>query len=157
MMHRNTRSRRGFSLLEVMVALAILTVSMILLVQTQSSAVLLTNEAEKVIVGTDLARMKMTEALVELEKDGFQQSDVYEFGEFDELGDELLDVEFGKELDEYHWEYLVSEVDIEMIGDLASAAQSLPGAGGADEEGAAAAGGLARRSMRSARSASGRT
>jgi hypothetical protein len=55
---------------------------------------------------------------------------VYEFGEFDELGDDLLDMEFGKDLEEYHWEYLISEVDIEMLGDLASAAQGLPGAGG---------------------------
>jgi hypothetical protein len=116
-----------------MVALAILTVSMILLTQTQASAVFLTNEAERVIVGTDLARLKLSEALLEVEKDGFQQSDVYESGEFDALGDELLDVEFGKNLEDYHWEYLVSEVDIEMLGDLASAAQSLPGAGGEDE------------------------
>lgn len=124
------RARRGFSLLEVMVALAILTVSMILLAETQSSAVLLTNEAEKVIVASDLARMKMTEVLLEVERKGFQSSDMTEFGDFDDLGEDLLDVEFGSELKDYHWEYLVSEVDIEMMGDLASAAQSLPGIGG---------------------------
>lgn len=124
-----------------MVALAILTVSLILLVQTQSSAVLLTTEAERTIVATDLARMKMTEALLEVEKDGFQISDVYEFGEFDELGDELLDMEFGKELEDFHWEYLVSEVDIEMLGDLATAAQSLPSVAGDGEAGENTAGG----------------
>lgn len=134
------RSRRGFSLLEVMVALAILVVSMVLLAQTQSSAVLLTNEAEEMIVATDLARMKMSEALLQVEEDGFQASDQYESGTFDDLGDELLDVEFGKELDPYHWEYLVSEVDIEMLGDLATAAQSLPGLGPGEEGGADGAG-----------------
>lgn len=141
---KNTRrARRGFSLLEVMVALAILTVSMILLAQTQSSAVLLTNEAERVLIASDLARMKMSEVLLEVERKGFQVSDVSEEGDFSTLGDELLDVEFGDELEEYHWEYLVSEVDIQMLGDLASAAQSLPsmGAGGEEEGGGVPAGG----------------
>src|SRR5688572_11715630 len=96
--HRRTvhrRVRRGFSLLEVMVALGILTVSLIILAETQSSAVLLTNEAEKVIVASDLARMKMTEVLIEVERKGFQSSDMSEFGDFDSLGEDLLDVEFG--------------------------------------------------------------
>lgn len=133
------RQRRGFSLLEVMIALAILTVSLILLVETQSSAVLLTTEAEKIIVATDLARTKLSEVLIEVEKDGFQASDQSEFGDFSSFGDDLLDAEFGDELDEYHWEYLVSEVDIETLGDLASAAQELPG----EEGDAAVAGPLA--------------
>jgi prepilin-type N-terminal cleavage/methylation domain-containing protein len=141
--HRQLRPRRGFSLLEVMVALAILTVSMVLLVQTQSSAVVLTQEAEQVIVATDLARMKMADALLEVERYGFQASDQSESGEFDDFGDDLRNVEFGKELENYHWEYLVSEVDIDMMGDLASAAQSVPGLGGEDgmEAGGAAGGG----------------
>lgn len=129
------RAQRGFSLLEVMVALAILTVSMVLLVQTQSSAVLLTNEAEQMIVATDLARMKMADALLEVEKRGFQASDQYESGEFDDLGDDLRNVEFGKELEDFQWEYLISEVDISMMGDLASAAQGIPGLGGDGEGG----------------------
>lgn len=151
MLHRQFRqgwgpptTRRGFSLLEVMVALAILTVSMVLLVQTQSSAVVLTNEAERMIVATDLARMKMSDALLEVEKNGFQASDQEESGDFAELGDDLRNVEFGKELDDYHWEYLVSEVDIAMMGDLATAAQDIPGLGGEGEgmdAGGAAGGG----------------
>lgn len=140
MNRRLPRARRGFSLLEVMVALAILTVSLILLVETQSSAVLLTTEAERIIVGTDLARMKLNEALLEVEKNGFQVSDAYESGDFRELGDDALDAEFGEELDEYHWEYLVSEVDIDMLGDLATAAQEMPGEEGGSPAGGALAG-----------------
>ncbi|MEQ1569376.1 MAG: prepilin-type N-terminal cleavage/methylation domain-containing protein [Myxococcota bacterium] len=132
--------RRGFSLLEVMVALAILTVSLLILAQTQSSAVLLTTEAERIVTATELANMKLTEALIEVEKNGFQVSDESEEGDFSELGDDLLDVEFGEELEDYHWEYLVAEVDIEMLGDLATAAQSLPTTGGEDEASASAAG-----------------
>lgn len=131
---RTSRASRGFSLLEVMVALGILTVSMILLAQTQSSAVLLTTEAEREIVASDLARMKMSEALLEVEKSGFQASDVSEQGDFETLGDDLLDVEFGEELEDYHWEYLITEVDIEMLGDLATAAQSLPEMGGGEAD-----------------------
>ncbi|MEZ4236785.1 MAG: prepilin-type N-terminal cleavage/methylation domain-containing protein [Myxococcota bacterium] len=135
--------RRGFSLLEVMVALAILTVSMILLVQTQSSAVVLTREAERTIVASDLARMKMTDALLEVEQHGFQASDQSENGDFDDLGDDLRNVEFGKELEDYHWEWLVSEVDIDMLGDLATAAQDVPGLGGGGEDGGGDAAGAA--------------
>lgn len=134
--------RRGFSLLEVMIALAILTVSLIILVETQSSSVLLTREAERTITATDLAQLKLTEATLRLEEEGFQASDVYEQGDFGDLGDDLLDMEFGPELADYKWEYLVSEVDIEMLGDLATAAQSLPIAGaGADGDAGGAAGG----------------
>ncbi len=135
------RSQRGFSLLEVMIALAILTVSLIILVETQSAAVLLTREAERMITATDLAQLKLSEAMVKLEQDGFQTSDIYESGDFELLGDELLDVEFGPELADYKWEYLVSEVDIDMLGDLASAAQSLPMGGEGDAAGAASSGG----------------
>ena len=133
--------RSGFTLLEVVIALAILTVSLIILVETQSAAVLLTREAERMITATDLAQLKMSEATVKLEQDGFQQSDVYESGDFALLGDELLDVAFGPELEDYKWEYLVSEVDIDMIGDLATAAQSLPMGGEGDAAGSAASGG----------------
>ena len=64
---RTSPSRRGFSLLEVMIALAILTVSLIILVETQSSAVLLTREAERMITATDLAQMKLAEASIAIE------------------------------------------------------------------------------------------
>jgi hypothetical protein len=110
-----------------MVALAILTVSLVLLVETQSSAVVLTLEAERMITATDLAHHTMTEALLELETEGFQTADVYEEGDFDDLGDEILQVEMGDELEEYHWEYSITEVDIEMLGDLAGAAEDLDG------------------------------
>lgn len=119
------KDRRGFSLLEVMIALAILTVSLVVLVQTQSSAVLLTNEAERTLVATDLARYKMSEVLLQLEKDGFQVSDVTEEGDFSDFGDDTMNLEFGSELEDYQWEYLVTEVDMESMGDIANAAQSL--------------------------------
>ena len=115
---------------------------------------LLTEGGERIIAATNLAQMKMTEARSSVEQDGFQQSDVYESGDFDELGDELLDVEFGQSSRSTTGSTSCSEVDIDMLGDLASAASSLP-MGGDEGAGDAAAGG--RRSTRSGRSASGPT
>ncbi len=125
-------SRKGFSLLEVMVALAILTVSLVILAETQGSAVVLTNEAERMIIASDLAQLKLTEALLRVETEGFQVADTYESGDFDDLGDDALDMEFGPELEDYHWEYAISEVDIEMLGDIATMTQELDQAMGAE-------------------------
>jgi prepilin-type N-terminal cleavage/methylation domain-containing protein len=133
--------RRGFSLLEVMIALAILTVSLLILVQTQSSAVILTNEAERTLVASDLARYKMSDVVLQLEKDGFQFSDVTEQGDFSDFGDEGMNLEFGSQLEDYHWEYLITEVDMESMGDMATAAQGLQDTMGAEQSGPAANGG----------------
>ncbi len=124
---RTRRRRRGFSLLEVMVSLGILTVSLVILVETQSSAVVLTLEGERMVTATDLAQHKMTEAMLVLEEDGFQTADVYESGDFDDLGDEILDLELGDDLEDYKWEYAITETDIDQIADIAGAAEGLEG------------------------------
>lgn len=138
----SSQRRRGFSLLEVMVALAILTVSVVILIETQSSAVVLTREAERIVTATDLAQLKLADALMHVEQEGFTVSEIYEFGDFDDLGDELLDVEFGPELEDYHWEFSISEVDIEGVGDLASMAGDMDGGGGGGDDGGGGLGGL---------------
>ena len=115
------RRRRGFSLLEVMVALAILVVTVAVLVETQGSAAKITRDAERVITATDLANAKMNETLLFVEEEGFTNNDISESGDFDEFGDEAFDLAFGKELSEYHWEYWVSEIDLALAGDLAKA------------------------------------
>jgi len=142
------RRRRGFSLLEVMVALAILVVSMVVLVETQSSAALITLEAERVITATDLANAKMNETLLLVEEEGFTNNDVSESGDFDDFGDDAFDLAHGDELKNYHWEFWVSEIDLALAGDIAGMASELEssgvigGAGGGDAAaGGAAAGG----------------
>jgi hypothetical protein len=122
-------------LLEVMVALAILTVSLVILAETQGSAVVLTNEAERMITASDLAQLKLTEALLRVESEGFQVADTYETGDFSDLGDDALDMEFGPELEDYHWEYAISEVDIDMLGDIATMTSELDQAMGGNEPG----------------------
>ena len=140
--------RHGFSLLEVMVALAILVVSLAILLETQASAAFLTREAERMVIATDLAQVKFDEASLALEADGFQLGDQKESGDFDDLGDEAMSLEFGDELEDYHWEYWISEIDVALAGDLAGSAAELEssgvmgGAAGAEDAGAAAGGGL---------------
>lgn len=135
--------RRGFSLLEVMIALAILTTSVVILVETQSTAAWATREAEKVVTATDLAQYKLTEATLLVEMDGFSEGEIYEKGDFDDLGDDVLNLQMGEALEEFHWEYAVQEIDIQLAGDIAGMAGEFAGGGeGGDAGAAAGAGGL---------------
>jgi prepilin-type N-terminal cleavage/methylation domain-containing protein len=113
------RTRRGFTLLEVMISLAILITSMAILFQTQGTAALMTAEAEHLLVATQLAQEKMAEVQFLVENEGFQQDDVFEEGDFDDFGDEALDIQM-KNLEEYHYEFLVTEIDLSQAGDLSA-------------------------------------
>ena len=128
-------NRRAFSLLEVMVALGILTVSLVILVEIQSTAAFATREAERFVTGTDLAQYKMTEAQNLLEMEGFTDSEIYEKGDFDRLGDEALNVEMGEELEDFHFEFGVQEIDVRLAGDIAAMAGELGGSGAFGEGG----------------------
>jgi len=119
--------RRGFSLLEVMVALSILTTSMVIMVQIQAGAARQTSMADEIIVATQLAQEKLTEVRLLVEKEGFQTRDVTEKGDFDDFGDEALNLEF-EELERFHWEYLITEVDLGLGSDLGEVSSALGGA-----------------------------
>ncbi|MCB9674193.1 MAG: prepilin-type N-terminal cleavage/methylation domain-containing protein [Alphaproteobacteria bacterium] len=122
------KTRRGFNLLEVMVALSILVVSLVILVETQSTAAFATREAERVVTATDLAEAVMAEAQMRVEMEGFSgDGEIFEKGDFDDLGDEALNVEMGDELEDYHWEYAVQEINVALAGDIAQMAQGLSG------------------------------
>lgn len=58
----------GFSLLEVMVAVAILAVSFLALMNLQGRSSLAAGRAQRIAVSTLLARQKMAEVLLEIEK-----------------------------------------------------------------------------------------
>lgn len=121
--------RRGLSLLEVMIAMAILVPTMVILVEIQANSAVMAIESQRYITATDLAQTKITESLVRMEKEGFGDMDLYESGEFDDFGDEVLSAEFGSDLEDYHWEYWVSQIDIGMAGDLSEMAGNLQGQG----------------------------
>ncbi len=124
-------SRRGFTLLEVIVAVAILVVSLTLLVEIQSSAVKMTVDAERFVTATNLAQEKMTEVRLRMEEEGFyEEQEIEEDGDFDDFGDEAVDLEFGDALENYHWRYSVVEIDLGMASDIADMAEGY----GDDEE-----------------------
>ena len=97
------------------------------------------------VTATDLCQLKLTDALLQVEEEGFTVADIYENGDFDDLGDDILDAEFGDELEQFKWEYAISEVDIDMLGDIAALAQQTDQSLGpsADAGGGAGGGGAA--------------
>ncbi len=136
------RARSGFSLLEVMVALGILTVSLAILVETQAGSAKITRSAEKVLIATDLASAKLAEGVRQVETEGFIKHDIEEHGDFDDWGDEASGLEFQDDLEEYEWELEINEVDLALAGDIAGMASELQGSGvlgggggGADDAG----------------------
>lgn len=120
------RARRGFTLMEVMIALAILITTLGILMESQATAVMMTEEAEKILIGTQLAQEKLAEVQFLVENDGFQDEDVYEEGDFEDFGDEALDMEL-RDLELYHYEYLVTEIDLSQAADLSSMMNNVMG------------------------------
>ncbi len=80
------RRARGFSLLEVMVALAILAGALLAVAQLTSSALQNHARAVRLEVATLLARGKLVELRETFDKDGFKESDQEEEGSFEREG-----------------------------------------------------------------------
>lgn len=132
--------RRAFSLLEVMIALAILVTALTLLAEIQATAIVMTKEGERLVTASNLAAEKSAEIQLRLEQEGFTDTDVCESGDFDEFGNEMLDAEFGDSLKDYHFEWCVATVDVALAGDIAGMAGGLAGNGYFPGEGASTAG-----------------
>src|SRR5688572_29176247 len=81
-----TEMKRAFSLLEVMVALAILSVGLVLLMQVQARSAELAIQAREMTVATMLARGKLYDCQTDLMKKGFSIGDYDEEGNFDDEG-----------------------------------------------------------------------
>jgi general secretion pathway protein I len=71
---------RGFTLLEVMVAIAILGLSLTAILSAQAGAFAAAAHARNISVGTGLARCKMSEIEEHLLRDGFQELDEADSG-----------------------------------------------------------------------------
>jgi prepilin-type N-terminal cleavage/methylation domain-containing protein len=78
--------KRAFSLLEVMIAVAILAIGLVVLLQVQTRSVMLAQEARDMTVATMLARGKLLDCQADLVKKGFSVGDYDEQGTFDEEG-----------------------------------------------------------------------
>ena len=135
------RGRKGFTLLEVMIALAILVVSLAILMETQSNAAHMTLDAQRFVTATALSQEKFNEARLIVEEEGFTDVDIRENGDFDDFGDELMDLEFGDTLENFHWLYTVSEIDLDMAGDITGMAQEYGDSTGTTADASNATGG----------------
>jgi len=80
------RLRRGFTLLEVMVALAVLAMSLAALSDVVGGALQNHMRARQLEVATMLARAKLAETEARFEEEGFRDFDQTEAGTFDEEG-----------------------------------------------------------------------
>lgn len=119
----------GFTLLEVMVALAIMALGFSVLSEAHGRAALATLDARHVTIGTILARGKMLDVEYELRKDGF--------GDFDKI----IDGDFSEEgQPEYKWQAHIKKIEIPVgkVGDAANSGLNLGGLLGGGAEGAGA-------------------
>jgi general secretion pathway protein I len=104
------RSQGGFSLLEVMVALAILAMALVVLVGIATDNVRNTQHAKMVTIATFLARAKMSEIEDLVLEEGFTENDSEEEGDFADEG-----------WPEIHWKTLIEK--IELPADIAQQTQ----------------------------------
>lgn len=121
------RSVAGFTLLEVMISLSIMVASFAILLKSQGNAVVMTRESRYIITATQLAQEKMAEVRLEVEKTGVYDRQIKDSGDFDDFGDEAFNLEFGEEFEDFHYEWWVSEMDLDIAGDMMGMAQDFGG------------------------------
>lgn len=97
------KNSSGFTLLEVMVAVAILAISLSVLLSFQGNTLLVSGRQENITIATMLARQKMVEIELELEE-GMRK------GEFpDDRSDEAV---FDPPFEDYRWKMSVKKVEL---------------------------------------------
>lgn len=92
---------QGMTFLEVMIALAILALSLVALLQSQGASLNLGAKANAIDTATLLGQMKMEELQMELRKEGFDKLRDEDRGEFDR-----------EKFPKYSWEYKISKVKL---------------------------------------------
>jgi prepilin-type N-terminal cleavage/methylation domain-containing protein len=122
------KARRGFTLLEVMIGLAILGFSLTVLIQSASGSMNTALKAQMMGVATDLSRSKMYDIEEKLLKDGFTDTDQSEDGKaFDEEG-----------WPQVKYSYRVEQVELPSFDDLQGMTQDRAEGSGSAAGGASA-------------------
>ncbi len=96
---------RGFTLIEVTIALAILAMSLSVLLEAQASSVANAFRARALTIASILARAKMVDIEQKLFDQGFTSGEDTDEGDFKEEGHA-----------DYRWKYRVSELTIDLGG-----------------------------------------
>ena len=132
------RLSKGFTLLEICIALAILTISVAILVDSQGAAVWMAKDTNRIRTATILAEEKMTEAMLRLEEEGWKDSDINEDGDFDDFGEEDFrqnpSLQIEDEFKEFKWAYTIRTIELDLPSDLGSMAEDLGASGYFGEE-----------------------
>ena len=113
--------RRAFTLLEVVIAIGILSVTLLVLVESQATAVFMTVDGRKVSTATMLADEKMQEVILTLEREGWTSQDIEEEGDFEEYGAEEFrgeDANIETDFEDFKWAYTVRRIELNIPTDL---------------------------------------
>lgn len=98
---RLRRSAPGFTLIEIMLALAVLAFSLATLMGTQASTIRMLTVADQMQVAAILVRAQMQALEEQLRQDGFQETILTDRGDFRDEG-----------FEEYEWESQIEPVEI---------------------------------------------
>ncbi|HKY63237.1 MAG TPA: prepilin-type N-terminal cleavage/methylation domain-containing protein [bacterium] len=96
----------GFTLIEIMISLSILAITLVSIYVAQGNSLRASGRAENIQIASGLARQKMTEKMIELQKD-------LDKGKFPDEGVEDNGT-FDPPLDRYRWEFAVKKVEIQV-------------------------------------------
>lgn len=97
------RKQEGFTLIEVMVAISILAISLLALMNSSSNTLIVSGRAEAMTIATMLARQKMTDVEIELNK-------AMKRNEFPDEKSE--DGKFDEPFEDYSWTMEIKRVDL---------------------------------------------
>lgn len=130
------RTARGFTLLEVMIGLALLALSLVILIQAAAGSMSGARQSQYIGVVTDLSRSKMNDIEEILLKDGFTDTNQSE-GECPELGpngEEKTSGSYTKNFETEGWPnvkyaYRIDQVELPSFEDLQAMAEGRAGSG----------------------------
>lgn len=143
-MRRRVFNSRGFTLMEVMIGLALLGVALTVLIKSAASSIFSARQAQMMGVATDLARGKMNDIEEQLLKDGFTETDQSEgdIGEPEKGVNASTDAKArsGKCFEDEGWPsicyaYRVEEVELPSMEELTRMAQGRAAQGSAAAKG----------------------
>jgi general secretion pathway protein I len=97
------RAERAFTLIEVVLALAILAITLMVLLEVQADNLNAASRARGLTIASLLARSKMIDIEQHLFDEGFELGDESEDGDFEEEGHA-----------DFKWSYTISEVEIDL-------------------------------------------
>lgn len=108
--------RKGFSLIEVLAAVAILSGVLFAVTRILSASYIYVSKIHNIYLGTELARLKLHDVEEIIKKDGLPEMETEEEGEFEE-----------NEYEDFKWKYSIKKVFIPLPDISSSAADGTEG------------------------------